>query len=74
MNDTHSNTFYFWCCIVQSIVIIALACYAGKEKTEKEELVKEKEMNAFTLMVREAEINKLKAIMADTTSKHGEKK
>lgn len=71
MTELKSHSFYFWCCLVQSLVIIGLAFYAGNQKSEKEELLKEKEMNAFALTVREAEVSRLKAIV-DTC--HGEKK
>ena len=71
MIESKSNAFYFWCCIVQSIVIIGLAFYVGQEKNEKEELLKEKEMASFALTVREAEMSRLRAIV-DTC--HGEKK
>ncbi len=65
MNDSPTNNFYFWCCIAQSIVIIALAFYIGKEKISKGELLKEKERNAFALRISESEISRLKA-MVDT--------
>ena len=71
MTESKSSAFYFWCCLVQSIVIVGLAFYAGQQKTSKEELLQEKEMASFALSVREAEISKLKAIV-DTC--HGEKK
>ena len=71
MTTVKLNSFYFWCCLVQSVVIIGLAFYAGKEKSGKEELVKENEMTSFALMLREAEVNRLRAIV-DTC--HGEKK
>lgn len=71
MTDSKSNVFYFWCCMVQSVVIIGLAFYAGREKTDKEELLKQKEMSSFEWTVREAEMSRLRAII-DTC--HGEKK
>ncbi|MDF2455230.1 MAG: hypothetical protein K0R51_1223 [Cytophagaceae bacterium] len=71
MTELKSPSFYFWCCLAQSIVIIGLAFYAGNQKSEKEKLLQEKEMNAFTLTVREAELSRLKAIV-DTC--YGEKK
>lgn len=71
MIESKSNAFYFWCCLVQSLVIIGLAFYAGKEKSEKEELLQEKEMSSFALNIREAEVSRLRAIV-DTC--HGEKK
>jgi hypothetical protein len=71
MTELKSNSFYFWCCLVQSVMIIGLAFYAGNEKSDKEELLKEKEMASFALTVREAELSRLKAIV-DTC--HGEKK
>jgi hypothetical protein len=69
--ENKSVPFYFWCCIVQSLFIIGLAFYAGKEKSEKEQLLQEKEMASFALNIREAEVQQLKAIL-DTC--HGEKK
>lgn len=71
MTDFKSQSIYFWCCLLQSAVIIGLAFYTGNQKSEKEELLKEKEMNTFALTVREAELSRLKAIV-DTC--HGEKK
>lgn len=71
MIESKSNAFYFWCCLVQSLVIIGLAFYAGKEKSEKEELFQEKEMASFELNIRQAEVSRLRAIV-DTC--HGEKK
>jgi hypothetical protein len=71
MSETKSTGVYFWVCIAQSLVIIALAFYTGKVRMEKETIVKEKDMASFSLMVREAEVIKLKAIV-DTC--HGEKK
>ncbi|MBC7486322.1 MAG: hypothetical protein H7282_06200 [Cytophagaceae bacterium] len=71
MTALKSYSFYFWCCLAQSVLIIGLAFYAGREKSEKEELLQEKEMAAFALTVREAEVSRLKAIV-DTC--HGEKK
>jgi len=71
MTELKSPGFYFWCCLVQSTVIIGLAFYAGHQKSEKEELLKEKEMSSFALTVREAEVNRLRAIV-DTC--HGEKR
>jgi len=71
MMESKSSTLYFWVCLAQSIVIIGLAFYAGKEKSEKEELLQQKEMASFTLNIREAEVSRLKAIV-DTC--HGEKK
>ena len=70
MTELKSPGFYFWCCLMQSAVIIGLAFYAGDQKSEKEQLVKEKEMNTFALTVREAELSRLKAIV-DTC--HGKK-
>lgn len=58
-----TTSFYFWCCILQSIVIVALSFYAGNEKSEKEELQKEKEITSFELMIRQSELNKLKALV-----------
>ena len=63
MTDLKSTYFYFWCCLVQSAVIIGLAFYAGHEKSDKEELLQENERNAFTLTVREAEPSRLNAIL-----------
>ncbi|MDB5271937.1 MAG: hypothetical protein JWO58_304 [Chitinophagaceae bacterium] len=71
MNETKSTSVYFWVCIAQSLIIIGLAFYTGKEKMEKKTIVKEKDMASFSLMVREAEVAKLKAIV-DTC--HGKKK
>lgn len=71
MTEIKSFSFYFWCCLAQSLVIIGLAFYAGNQKSEKEELLNEKEMASFALNIREAELIKLRAIV-DTC--HGEKK
>jgi len=71
MMDSKSTPFYFWCCILQSVVIVGLAFYAGNEKSDKETLLKEKEMASFALHVREAELTRLRAIV-DTCD--GEKK
>ncbi|MDB5255971.1 MAG: hypothetical protein JWM14_666 [Chitinophagaceae bacterium] len=72
MTDYKSTTFFFWCCLAQSLIIIGLAFYAGNEKADKEELVKEKEMASFGLMVTEGEVSRLKVLL--DSCRHGEKK
>lgn len=71
MNNTSQPSVYFWCCIAQSVVIVALAFYVGALRKESEQLAQQKEMASFALTVREGEISELKAMI---DSCHAEKK
>ncbi len=63
MTERKSTNLYVGVCIAQSILIIALAFYMGREKTTNEELLKENERNQFALQMNASEMARLKEML-----------